>query len=74
RCVYETDLLLYSYKYKDDNRGLMQHGPVIGDGYKTPTEFIFGDGINTNEMVSWALRAIQQLNEKLEALKNERTS
>lgn len=72
--VITNDLLLYSYKYKDDNRGLMQHGPVIGDGYKTPTEFIFGDGINTNEMVSWALRAIQQLNEKLEALKNERTS
>lgn len=72
--VITNDLLLYSYKYKDDKRGLMQHGPVIGDGYKTPTEFIFGDGINTNEMVSWALRAIQQLNEKLEALKNERTS
>ncbi|UXS76375.1 phage tail spike protein [Staphylococcus chromogenes] len=72
--VITNDLLLYSYKYKDDIRGLMQHGPVIGDGYKTPTEFIFGDGINTNEMLSWALRAIQQLNEKLEALKNERTS
>ncbi|WP_446289388.1 phage tail spike protein [Staphylococcus chromogenes] len=72
--VITNDLLLYSYKYKDDIRGLMQHGPVIGDGYKTPTEFIFGDGINTNEMLSWALRAIQQLNEKLEALKIERTS
>ncbi|WP_194746495.1 phage tail spike protein [Staphylococcus chromogenes] len=72
--VITNDLQLYSYKYKDDIRGLMQHGPVIGDGYKTPTEFIFGDGINTNEMLSWALRAIQQLNEKLEALKNERTS
>lgn len=72
--VITNDLLLYSYKYKDDIRGLMQHGPVIGDGYKTPTEFIFGDGINTNEMLSWALRAIQQLNEKLEALQNERTS
>lgn len=69
--VITNDLLLYSYKYKDDIRGLMQHGPVIGDGYKTPTEFIFGDGINTNEMLSWALRAIQQLNEKLEALQNE---
>ncbi|MDU0452339.1 phage tail spike protein [Staphylococcus chromogenes] len=72
--VITNELQLYSYKYKDDIRGLMQHGPVIGDGYKTPTEFIFGDGINTNEMLSWALRAIQQLNEKMEALQNERTS
>ncbi|WP_279391528.1 phage tail spike protein [Mammaliicoccus sciuri] len=66
--VIVKELQLYSYKYKDDERGLIQHGPVIGDQYETPTEFIFGDGINTNEMLSFALRAIQQLNDKIKIL------
>lgn len=66
--VISNELKLYSYKYKEDERGLIQHGPVIGDDYDTPSEFIFGDGINTNEMLSWALRAIQQLNEKIKIL------
>lgn len=68
--VIGDELQLYSYKYKEDERGLIQHGPVIGDGYSTPSEFIFGDGINTNEMLSWALRAIQQLNEKVKILED----
>ncbi|MFP4878712.1 phage tail spike protein [Mammaliicoccus sciuri] len=68
--VIVDELQLYSYKYLDDERGLIQHGPVIGDGYKTPSEFIFGDGVNTNEMLSWALRAIQQLNEKVKILED----
>ncbi|MFI3546859.1 phage tail spike protein [Mammaliicoccus sciuri] len=66
--VIVDELQLYSYKYLDDERGLIQHGPVIGDSYGTPSEFIFGDGINTNEMLSWALRAIQQLNDKIKIL------
>lgn len=66
--VIVKELQLYSYKYKNDKRGLIQHGPVIGDQYETPTEFIFGDGINTNEMLSFALRAIQQLNDKIKIL------
>lgn len=66
--VIVKELQLYSYKYKNDERGLIQHGPVIGDQYETPTEFIFGDGINTNEMLSFALRAIQQLNDKIKIL------
>ncbi len=69
--VISNELKLYSYKYKEDERGLIQHGPVIGDGYDTPSEFIFGDGINTNEMLSWALRAIQQLNEKIKILEEK---
>ncbi|MCY1563810.1 phage tail spike protein [Staphylococcus pettenkoferi] len=73
--VISNELQLYSYKYKDDERSLIQHGPIIGEGYETPVEFIFGDGVNTNEMLSWSLRAIQQLhditkkqNEKIEQL------
>lgn len=69
--VVTDELQLYSYKYKDDIQGLMQHGPIIGDGYDTPPEFIFGDGINTNEMLSFALRAIQQLNEKINILEEK---
>lgn len=73
--VITKELELYQYKYKGDvNNQLNHRGLVIGDGYKTPSEFIFGDGVNLYEMITWALRAIQQLNEKLEALKNERTS
>ncbi|MCO4332852.1 hypothetical protein MTQ91_13130, partial [Staphylococcus hyicus] len=73
--VITKELELYQYKYKGDvNNQLNHRGLVIGDGYKTPSEFIFGDGVNLYEMITWALRAIQQLNEKLEELKNERTS
>lgn len=70
--VITKELELYQYKYKGDvNNQLNHRGLVIGDGYKTPSEFIFGDGVNLYEMITWALRAIQQLNEKLEALQNE---
>ncbi|MCE5153260.1 hypothetical protein KJB58_02145 [Staphylococcus hyicus] len=73
----ETDIYQYRFKNKGDNledRGLFYRGLVIGEDYKTPPELINGDGINLYEMNSWLLRAIQQLNEKLEALQNERTS
>lgn len=73
----DTDIYQYRFKNKGDNledRGLFYRGLVIGEGYKTPPELINGDGINLYEMNSWLLRAIQQLNEKLEALQNEGTS
>ena len=44
---------------------------MIGDNYETPVEFILQDGVNTNEMLSWSLRAIQQLNEKVEKLEEQ---
>ncbi|MGC9676074.1 phage tail spike protein [Staphylococcus warneri] len=66
--VLSNELKLYSYKYKDDEKETIHHGPVIGDNYETPVEFILQDGVNTNEMLSWSLRAIQQLNEKIEKL------
>nr|WP_277955709.1 phage tail spike protein [Staphylococcus caprae] len=69
--VIADELQMYSYKYKDDERETIHHGPVIGDGYDIPTEFVFGNGINTNEMLSWALRAIQQLNEKVKVLEEQ---
>ncbi|MDU0476359.1 phage tail spike protein [Staphylococcus chromogenes] len=75
--VIVNDLELYQFKYKNEEgqeKGLNHRGVVIGRDYKTPSEFIFGDGVNLYEMITWSLRAIQQLNEKMEALQNERTS
>lgn len=69
--VLANELKLYSYKYKDDEKETIHHGPVIGDNYETPVEFILQDGVNTNEMLSWSLRAIQQLNEKVEKLEEQ---
>lgn len=64
--VISNELQLYQYKYKDEAiaaEGLNHRGVIIGDSYETPTEFIHGDGVNLYEMVSWSLRAIQQLND-----------
>lgn len=69
--VLANELKLYSYKYNDDEKETIHHGPVIGDNYDTPVEFIFNNGVNTNEMLSWALRSIQQLNEKVEKLEEQ---
>ncbi|PPK17224.1 hypothetical protein CV015_09555 [Staphylococcus haemolyticus] len=69
--VISNELQLYSYKYNDDEKETIHHGPVIGDGYDIPVEFVFNSGVNTNEMLSWALRAIQQLNEKIDKLEEQ---
>ncbi|RFD69617.1 phage tail spike protein [Staphylococcus pasteuri] len=69
--IIVNDLDLYSYKYKEDLDKTTHHGPVIGDGYNTPEEFIIGNGINTNEMLSYSIKAIQQLNEKLQNLEEQ---
>lgn len=69
--VIADELQMYSYKYKDDEQETIHHGPVIGDNYNIPVEFVFGNGVNTNEMLSWALRAIQQLNEKVKVLEEQ---
>ncbi|MBA8777247.1 hypothetical protein HR081_10220 [Staphylococcus schleiferi subsp. coagulans] len=69
--VITNDLELYQYKYKDDSDQLLHRGVVIGDGYATPSEFIFGDGVNLYEMLTWSLRAIQQLNDKINKLEED---
>lgn len=69
--VIANDLDLYQFKYKNEDgkeKGLNHRGVVIGRDYKTPDEFIYGDGVNLYEMVTWSLRAIQQLNEKINTL------
>lgn len=61
---------LYSFKYKDDEKNKQHYGLVIGDGYETPESLIDDDGVNLYDMLAHSYRAIQQLNEKLEALEN----
>ncbi|MDA3113354.1 hypothetical protein NVQ97_12035, partial [Staphylococcus pseudintermedius] len=64
--VIANELELYQYRYKGDTDDQMLHrGVVIGAGYSTPAEFVFGDGVNLYEMLTWSLRSIQQLNEKI---------
>lgn len=66
--VIANELDLYQFKYKNEEgneKGLNHRGVIIGRDYKTPDEFIYGDGVNLYEMVTWSLRAIQQLNEKI---------
>ncbi|WP_053026289.1 phage tail spike protein [Staphylococcus haemolyticus] len=72
--VIANDLDLYQFKYKNEEgkeKGLNHRGVIIGRDYKTPDEFIYGDGVNIYEMLSWALRAIQQLNEKINKLEEQ---
>ncbi|WP_422066881.1 phage tail spike protein [Staphylococcus simulans] len=58
---------LYQYNYKNDLADeKKRHGFVIGEDYATPDDFIDGDGVKTYEMIAYCMRAIQQLNEKLE--------
>ncbi|WP_053035578.1 phage tail spike protein, partial [Staphylococcus haemolyticus] len=45
--VISNELQLYSYKYNDDEKQTIHHGPVIGDGYDIPVEFVFNSGVNT---------------------------
>ena len=72
--VIANDLDLYQFKYKNEEgkeKGLNHRGVIIGRDYKTPDEFIYGDGVNIYEMVTWSLRAIQQLNEKINTLEEQ---
>ena len=72
--VIANDLDLYQFKYKNEEgkeKGLNHRGVIIGRDYKTPDEFIYGDGVNLYEMVTWSLRAIQQLNEKINTLEEQ---
>lgn len=66
--VNETEL--YTFNYKSDENKETRHGLIIGEGYKTPEQLISGDSINLYAMITWAFRAIQQLNKKIEVLEN----
>lgn len=70
--VISKETELYTFKYKNSDNDKKHYGLVIGDEYKTHENFVDGDGVNLYDMITHSFRAIQQLNEKVEALENER--
>lgn len=67
--VIMNEVELYQYKYKSDIEHF-HRGVIIGDGYKTPVEFIHNEAVDLYEMISWSLRSIQQLGTKDIELEN----
>ncbi|KAA2278108.1 MULTISPECIES: phage tail spike protein [unclassified Staphylococcus] len=67
-----NNMTTYEYRLKDDEDDRKKRkGLVIGEGYKTPEDFIDGDGVSVYNMITYSLRAIQQLNEKIEKLEGQ---
>lgn len=67
-----NNMTTYEYRLKDDeNDRKKRKGLVIGEDYKTPEDFIDGDGVSVYNMITYSLRAIQQLNEKIEKLEEQ---
>lgn len=67
-----NNMTTYEYRLKDDEDDRKKRkGLVIGEDYKTPEDFIDGDGVSVYNMITYSLRAIQQLNEKIEKLEEQ---
>lgn len=67
-----NNMTTYEYRLKDDEDDRKKRkGLVIGEDYKTPEDFIDGDGVSVYNMITYSLRAIQQLNEKIEKLEGQ---
>ncbi|MFW3515844.1 phage tail spike protein [Staphylococcus caprae] len=67
-----NNMTTYEYRLKDDEDDRKKRkGLVIGEAYKTPEDFIDGDGVSVYNMITYSLRAIQQLNEKIEKMEEQ---
>lgn len=67
-----NNMTTYEYRLNDDEDDRKKRkGLVIGEGYKTPEDFIDGDGVSIYNMITYSLRAIQQLNEKIDKLEEQ---
>lgn len=67
-----NNMTTYEYRLNDDEDDRKKRkGLVIGEGYKTPEDFIDGDGVSIYNMITYSLRAIQQLNEKINKLEEQ---
>ena len=67
-----NNMTTYEYRLKDDEDDRKKRkGLVIGEDYKTPEDFIDGDGVSVYNMITYSLRAIQQLNEKINTLEEQ---
>ncbi|MEB5757396.1 phage tail spike protein [Mammaliicoccus sciuri] len=66
------NMTTYSYYLNDDDdERKKRKGLIIGDNYKTPDDFIDGDGVSLYNMITYSLRAIQQLDEQNQKLENK---
>lgn len=63
---------IYTYNYKGEKDEEKKHiGLIIGENYKTPSEVVYENGVDTYAMVSVAWQSIKQLNKKIEELENK---
>ena len=65
---------IYEFNYKEEKDEDKKHiGFVIGEGYKTPQEFISnnGNGIDTSSVIGIMIKAIQEQQKEIENLKKE---
>ncbi|AKM19793.1 Carbohydrate binding domain protein [Geobacillus sp. 12AMOR1] len=65
---------IYEYKLKSEveqGKDRWRQGLVIGDGYNTPEGVIDGDGIEQYLMNTWSWKAIQELADEVDRLKQE---
>lgn len=69
--VIKNDLDIMQYRLKDDETQRLRRGVIVGGSSNTPVEFINDDGVDLYEMVSWALKSIQQLANKVEELEDK---
>lgn len=60
--VIMNEVQTYQYKFIGDTENIYRRGLIVER--ETPAEFINGKGINTYEMNTWKIRAIQQLGQK----------
>ncbi|MCD2137165.1 phage tail spike protein [Salinicoccus halitifaciens] len=77
--ILKDEVTIYQYKYKvdeedaddakDDAKDFYQRGLIVERN--TPSEFVSGDGINQYEVISWALKGIQELAHENASLKEK---
>lgn len=69
--VIKNDLDIMQYRMKNDETQRLRRGVIVGGDSNTPVEFINNDSVDLYEMVSWALKSIQQLANKVEILEDK---
>lgn len=66
--VIKDDLDIMQYRMNNDETQRLRRGVVVGGSSNTPVEFINEDSVDLYEMLSWALKSIQQVAVKIEKL------
>lgn len=69
--VVTDSMDIMQYRLIGDDSQRLRRGLVVGGDSETPVEFVSEDGVDSYEMASWSLRAIQQLGEITRDLKQQ---